>query len=458
MKRILIFIPVIVMLLSCAKETRMTIADGDFNLTITATLPELQVVDNPESEMTDTKATTQYTVRIKWAAGDRISVINLTTGKILGGCLTANSSGNLTTFSGSLSGTVRNDDILAYIYPAQENATETDFTGIEVDMSHQTGMTGGVPLCVYCTAAADENSFENASLTFSFLMSYMMIGLSDIPSSASVKSLTLTNVTNSFSLGINDSRTGFDIVPHQGDIILAPGQSASAAGVKTVYAAIPGSAAATRYAVLETGTTTFSTSFSSAKLNNGYAYNTNVSGFLVDNLIPEDKNIQQYCLDHFDVNGDGKLSMVEIAGITAFPDQSQYPLPSDITSFNELEYFYGLTSLPLFKNQKKLESITIPRQITSIPNDMFYGCSTLTKVILKPTVPPVLGSNAFYGLSGSIILVVSDDSVSAYQSADGWKEFFNNFRTESSQNDSSLEIDTEDESSMGSDRIDIVIN
>ena len=268
----------------------MTIADGDFNLTITATLPELQVVDNPESEMTDTKATTQYTVRIKWAAGDRISVINLTTGKILGGCMTANSSGNLTTFSGSLSGTVRNDDILAYIYPAQENATETDFTGIEVDMSHQTGMTGGVPLCVYCTAAADENSFENASLTFSFLMSYMMIGLSDIPSSASVKSLTLTNVTNSFSLGINDSRTGFDIVPHQGDIILAPGQSASAAGVKTVYAAIPGSAAATRYAVLETGTTTFSTSFSSAKLNNGYAYNTNVSGFLVDNLIPEDKN------------------------------------------------------------------------------------------------------------------------------------------------------------------------
>ena len=78
-------------------------------------------------------------------------------------------------------------------------------------------------------------------------------------------------------------------------------------------------------------------------------------------------------------------------------------------------------------------------------------------MILKPTTPPVLGSNAFFGLTGSVILVVADDSVTDYQAAEGWKEFFNNFRTESSQNDSSVEIDTEDEDSMGNERIDIII-
>lgn len=457
MKRTAILLSLSLMLLSCSKEENTTIVSGDFDLSLRAELPEMQLADGSEAGTEITKASTQYTVRIKWAAGDKLSVINLTKGKILGGWLTADNSGTITSFSGSLKGTISNGDVIAYFYPAQENSEEQAFGGIKIDMSSQTGTTGGVPLCVFCTDVANNSSFSSISLRFSYLMSYMMIGLSDIPASASIKSVTLTNVTKSFGLSINSAKDGFNITPQIGDIVLSPGQTASSAGVKTVYAAIPESAAATRFAILETATTNFTTAFASAKLSNGTAYNTNVSGFLVDDLIPVDSNVRDYCLEHFDANGDGKLSMVEIAGVTEFPDQSKYPLPSDITRFNELEYFYGLQSLPTFKNQKRLESITIPKQIKAIPNDMFYGCTTLTKVILKPTTPPVLGSNAFFGLTGSVILVVADDSVTDYQAAEGWKEFFNNFRTESSQNDSSVEIDTEDEDSMGNERIDIII-
>lgn len=457
MKRIAILISIAALLLSCSKSKQITIASGTFDLALNATLPEMQVIDNPGSEEEGTKASTQYTVRIKWSAGDNLSVINMTTGKILGGTLSANSTGTSTTFSGTLNGTVRNGDALCYLYPALDNPAEKTFVGVSIDMSRQTGTTGGVPLCVYAMASAADDSFYNASLSFSFLMSYMMMGLSDIPASTQVKSVTLTNVTNTFDLAINNTQTGLDITTHQGDIKLTPSQSASDAGVKTIYAAIPGSAAATRFAILETSTTTFTTSFASAKLNNGYAYNTNVSGFLVDDLVPIDPGIREYCLVHFDSNGDGKLSMVEIAGVTSFPNQSVYPLPSNISRFNELEYFYGLTELPTFKNQTKLECITIPKQIRAIPNDMFYGCSTLTKVILKPMVPPSLGSNAFFGLSGSIILVVAEEVVADYQAAEGWKEFFNNFRTESNHDDSTVDVDTEDEDSMGNDRIDIII-
>jgi|GEM_PF-1794311 len=458
MKRLAIYISLLTILLSCTKSEHKPLVSGRFEIQLSAVLPELSIADDNTSITNGTKASTQYTVRIKWAAGDKLSVINFTTGKILGGSINANSSGTLTTFSGSVTGTVNNGDMLAFFYPAQNNSSEVDYSGIHIDMANQSGTTAGVPLCVYSSTIANGNTFNNLSLTFSYLMSYMMIGLSDIPSSAKIKSLTLTNLTREFDLSINKSNNGFEISPHIGNIKLSPNQTASVSGVKTVYAAIPGSAAvANREAILETNTTTFTTSFSTAKLNNGYAYNTNVAGFLVDNLIPLDPRVREYCLQHFDTNGDGNLSLVEIAGVTEFPDQSLYPLPSGITSFDELEYFYSLTNLPSFKNQDQLQNITIPRQISSIPNEMFYGCSSLNSVTLKPATPPVLGENVFYGVAPNIIFYVEEDYIPGYQNAGGWSEYADHFRTPD-QKDSNINIDVEDDSNMGDDRVDIIFD
>ena len=457
MKRILLLIFACVMLLSCENDSQQIIVNGSADIVFNAQLPELPVIDEQAGAEGGTRASTQYTVRIKWAVGDKISVVNHTTGKILGGQLIANTSGTQTTFSGSINGTVRVGDVLTYIYPAQNNSSEIDFENIHIDMSMQKGTTGNVPLCVYSTVVAEENSFQNRTLSFSFIMSYVMIGLSDIPSSTEINKVVLTNVTNSFDLGNNESGTSFSIRPQVGNITLSPGGSASTSGVRTVYAAIPATEASQRQLILETSTTDFTAQFTSAKLNNGYAYNTIVSGFLVDHLHIVDYFMREYCMEHFDVNKDGKLSMVEVAGITAFPNQSEYPIPSDVSRFNELEYFYGLTRLPSFKNCNKLESITIPKQISVIPDEMFYGCTTLVKVILKPIVPPSLGNNVFVGQAGDLILVVADDAVADYQAAEGWRNYFNNFRTESSQNNSNVDIDIEDEDSMNEDRIDIII-
>ena len=457
MRRLILFSSLL-MLLSCTQKADNTLANGDFSFSLNAILPEMQLSVGQEDGNEETKASTQYTVRIKWAKGDKISVINLTTGKILGGQLTSNDSGNITSFSGTLNGTVNEGDIIVYFYPAQDNSTEQDFQGIHVDMSSQGGTTGTVPLCLYKTSTASTESFNNTTIVFSYLMGYMMIGLSDIPASARIVSLTLTGLTSSFDVSINSARSGLEILPHAGDIILSPNQQASAAGVKTVYAAIPASATAKRFAVLQTETTSFSTTFTSARLSNGVAYNTNVSGFLVDDLIPEDPKVREYCLEHFDSNGDGRLSMVEIAGVTTFPDQEQYPLPRGITRFNELEYFYSLTSLPSFKDQQQLECITIPSQITEILPETFSGCLSLTKIILKPENPPALGEGALDGVPRTITLLVSDESVSSYQSAEGWSDFFDNFRTGSNENESNIDIGTEDGDPMGEENVDIIIN
>lgn len=426
------------------------LAEGNFSLTMTAELPEMPVLDNG-GDVTDTKASTQYTVRIKWVAGDKLSVVNLTTGKLLGGYVTANSSGTSTTFSGSLQGTVNNGDLIAYFYPAQENGAETTFTGFQVDMSSQKGTTGTVPLCVYSLVEAGEESFQNARITFSYLMSYMMIGMSDIPASAQIKSVRMSNVTNQFEITINPGRTGFDITAHQGDIVLTPDNlTASSAGVKTLYAAIPESVSASRSIFLETTTNVFETFFTSAKLLNGYAYNTNVSGFLDDDLAFEDSRVRAYCLEHFDTNGDGKLSMVEIAGVTSFPSV----LPSGILSFNELEFFYGLTTLPSFDNQSSLSSVTISRQITSIPDGTFAGCSELVEVYLKPTTPPALGSNVFDGTPENMMLIVADGTLSDYQLAEGWSNYADQIRESSTISGSGIRINTEG-GQMGSESVNV---
>ncbi len=393
-----------------------------------------------EEEGSGTKASTQYTVRIKWAAGDKLSVVNMTTGKILGGWLTANSSGTSTTFSGSLQGTVNEGDQIAYFYPAQDNTSEVAFLGIHVDMSNQKGTTGAVPLCVYSVVKAGSDSFQNAQISFGFLMSYIMIGMSDIPASAQIKRVTLTNVTSQFDLAINSGKTGFDITPTKGEIILAPdSQSASATGVKTMYAAIPESSATSRSIILETGTASFETAFTAAKLQNGYAYNTNISGFLNDDLSFEDYKVRDYCLTHFDTNGDGKLSMVEIAGVKSFPAA----LPEGILCFDELEYFYGLTELPSFAGQTNLTDVTIPKQITSIPAGMFSGCSSLVELYVNPTTPPTLGANAFGGTPANMLIIVADDSVDDYQSAEGWSTYAGQIVRTSNLSGSNVRINTE---------------
>lgn len=459
MKRILLFIAVTFALLSCESQPSHHLVNGSAHLTLHAQLPEMPVIENPSEENAEegSRATTQYTVRIKWAVGDKLSVINHTTGKILGGQLIADASGTSTTFSGSISGTVRNGDIISYLYPAQGNSSEVDLNTISIDMSTQKGVTGSIPLCVYATVVANDETFVNTTLSFSFIMSYVMISLSDIPASTTINKVILTNVTNAFELQNNGSHNSFTFLPKTGNITLTPAITASATGVKTVYAAVPTSEAMQRQVILETSTTNFSVAFTSAKLNNGYAYNTNVAGFLVDDLTITDKSMQEYCLQHFDANEDGKLSMVEVAGVTSFPSQTEYPIPSDVKQFNELEYFYGLTTLPSFKNCRSLSTITIPKQIKKIPNEMFYGCTTLIKVILKPTVPPTLGNDVFVGQAGDLILVVADDVVDDYQAAEGWRNYFDNFRTESSQNNSNVDIDTEGDDSMEDDRVDIII-
>ena len=86
--------------------------------------------------------------------------------------------------------------------------------------------------------------------------------------------------------------------------------------------------------------------------------------YFIDPIEFADSAVEAICLANWDVNGDGKLSYEEAAVVTSLGDV--FKGDSTITSFDELQYFTGLTSIGSFENCINLKSIVLPNSITNV--------------------------------------------------------------------------------------------
>lgn len=112
-----------------------------------------------------------------------------------------------------------------------------------------------------------------------------------------------------------------------------------------------------------------------------------------------DSNVESVCLQ-WDTDKNGKLSNDEAKAVSSSQFQWAFSGNNKITSFNELQYFTGLTELVNyeFSGCTNLKSITLPSTIKSIGNNAFDGCSSLTTINIPDSVTSIREA-AFRGCS-----------------------------------------------------------
>ena len=108
----------------------------------------------------------------------------------------------------------------------------------------------------------------------------------------------------------------------------------------------------------------------------------------------EDPLVKSICVSHWDTDGDGELTVGEAKAVTKL---ATYFRGQEITKFNELQYFTGLTAITssAFNGCEKLEEVKLPNTIKEIAYAAFNSCSSLKTFEIPASVTVINTNGAF---------------------------------------------------------------
>lgn len=190
-----------------------------------------------------------------------------------------------------------------------------------------------------------------------------------------------------------------------------------------------------------------------------YSYDSSIQSYSVtgySNITTSDKVVIQSTYDD-GTNGSHPVTRIGYAAFSGCSDLTSVTIPDSVTSIGRSAFhgcvrltsvtipnsvtsidngaFYGCKGLTrvtipdsvtsiggsAFNGCIGLTSVTIGNSVTSIGSHTFFGCSNLTQLILFPSSPLTLGSNAIPNNVQSIY--VQQSSKAAYQAATNWTTF-----------------------------------
>ncbi len=108
-----------------------------------------------------------------------------------------------------------------------------------------------------------------------------------------------------------------------------------------------------------------------------------------------DSKVKDLCVANWDTNGDGELSYAEAAAVTDLGEV--FKNNTNIQSFDELEYFTGLTTIgdQAFYHCSQLTSVVLPETVIAIGASAFQYCFYLSSIRLSENLENI-ASDAFW--------------------------------------------------------------
>lgn len=119
----------------------------------------------------------------------------------------------------------------------------------------------------------------------------------------------------------------------------------------------------------------------------------------------EDPEAKEFCVAHYDDNGDGEVSLAELKNVTleeleADMNEADGDASDNdgelIELFPEFRYFAGITDLGTsFQEKDKLKTLEFSGKITELSDDDFKGNTSMTQMTIPTSITSVSGK-AFY--------------------------------------------------------------
>ena len=113
------------------------------------------------------------------------------------------------------------------------------------------------------------------------------------------------------------------------------------------------------------------------------------------NITFADQATKAICVSYWDKNNNGELSIGEAAAVTSLENAFT---GSDIQTFNELQYFTGLSMIEAdgFRNCQKLTALTLPEGLSEIGDNAFTNCPKLTSLHLPASLSSISDQSVFH--------------------------------------------------------------